>query len=127
MNFVGREFTFIRPSLITPIFLGIDILSIATQGAGSAILFNQDSDTSLDRIKQGRAVLILGLFIQLVGFSIFLILSIMFDRKTTVQLRGKVALLRPLMNAFYISGTLILLRSIYRAVGMVPFFNHKLH
>jgi hypothetical protein len=40
-----------------------------------------------------------------------------FDRKTTVSLRQHVASLRPLMNAFYVSGALILLRSIYRAVG----------
>jgi hypothetical protein len=40
-----------------------------------------------------------------------------FDRKTTVALRSRVAILRPLMNAFYLSGALILLRSIYRTVG----------
>ncbi|PVF97169.1 hypothetical protein CPB86DRAFT_461150 [Serendipita vermifera] len=119
MNYVGSQYTLIRPSWITPTFLGIDIISIITQGAGSAVIFNQDSSTSLDRIKLGRTILILGLFIQLVGFAIFLLFSILFDRKATVQLKGKVAMLRPLMNAFYISGSLILLRSIYRAVEFI--------
>jgi hypothetical protein len=45
-----------------------------------------------------------------------------FDRKTTVALRSRVAILRPLMNAFYLSGALILLRSIYRVVGECKMF-----
>jgi hypothetical protein len=40
-----------------------------------------------------------------------------FDRKTTVALRSRVAIIRPLMNAFYLSGAFILLRSVYRTVG----------
>ena len=44
-------------------------------------------------------------------------LAIYFDRKSTVALRQYVATLRPLMNSFYIAGLLILVRSIYRAVG----------
>jgi hypothetical protein len=111
------EYSLIRPSWITPIFLGADILSIAAQAAGSAILFNQDASTSIDQVKTGRAILIVGLFIQLIAFSVFLILSIYFDRKTHISLGSRVAFFRPLMNAFYIAGTLILIRSIYRAVG----------
>ncbi|PVF97170.1 RTA1-domain-containing protein [Serendipita vermifera] len=119
MEFVGIEYSLIRPSWIAPIFLGIDILSIIAQAAGSAILFNQDASTSIDQVKTGRAILIVGLFIQLVGFSVFLFLSIFFDRKTHVKLGKRISLLRPLMNAFYIAGALILIRSIYRAVEFI--------
>lgn len=55
-----------RPAWITPVFVGFDVLAIATQGIGSAIIFGVDND--IDKMKTGRTVLILGLFIQLVAF-----------------------------------------------------------
>ena len=115
MIYVGPGYSIVRPKWITPTFVTLDIVSIATQGMGSAFLFG--SETSLEKLKRGRMILILGLFIQLVAFTVFLFFAIFFDRKTTVALRTRVAHLRPLMNSFYISGALILLRSIYRAVG----------
>lgn len=114
--YVGPGYAILRPSLITPIFVGLDILAIATQGGGSGIIFG---GSDVDRMKMGRMVLIGGLFIQLIAFGVFLLLAIYFDWKTTVALRKHVAFLRPLMNAFYISGTLILLRSIYRAIEFI--------
>ncbi|KAG9051959.1 hypothetical protein FS842_010762 [Serendipita sp. 407] len=64
-------------------------------------------------------ILILGLFIQLVAFAIFLFFAVWFDVKTNRDLKQKVAKLRPLMNTFYVSGGLILLRSIYRAIEFI--------
>ncbi|KAG8841214.1 hypothetical protein FRC20_005149 [Serendipita sp. 405] len=112
--YVGPGYAIIRPSWITPIFVTLDIISIATQGIGSGVIFGDT--TSLTRLKVGRVILILGLFIQLVAFVVFLLLAIWFDVKTTRSLRDKVLHLRPFMNAFYTSGALILLRSIYRAI-----------
>jgi len=117
MVYVGSGYSIMRPSFITPVFVGFDILAIATQGIGSAILFGTDVD--INKLQTGRTVLILGLFIQLGAFMVFLLLAMYFDRKTTVSLRQHVAFLRPLMNAFYVSGALILLRSIYRAVEFI--------
>lgn len=117
MVFVGPGYSLIRPGWITPIFVGFDILSIATQGIGAAVLFG--GDINVDKIKKGRVILILGLFIQLAAFICFLLFAVFFDRKTTRVLKEKVAFLRPLMNAFYISGALILLRSVYRAVEFI--------
>ena len=56
-----------RPSWITPFFVGFDVLAIATQGIGSAIIFGNDVD--VEKIRTGRTVLILGLFIQLAAFA----------------------------------------------------------
>ncbi|PVF93812.1 hypothetical protein CPB86DRAFT_789681 [Serendipita vermifera] len=117
MVYVGPGFSIIRPGWIAPIFVGFDILSIATQGLGSTFIFGTDID--LKKLKLGRSILILGLFIQLVAFAVFLFFALYFDRRTTVTLKQHVAKLRPLMNAFYISGGLILLRSIYRAVEFI--------
>ncbi|KIM20147.1 hypothetical protein M408DRAFT_82469 [Serendipita vermifera MAFF 305830] len=122
--FVGPGYAIMRPAWITPVFVGFDVLAIATQGVGSAIIFGTDND--IDKMRTGRTVLILGLFIQLVAFFAFLLLAMYFDRKTTVALRQRVAFLRPLMNAFYITGAFILLRSIYRAVEFISLdFNQR--
>lgn len=117
MVYVGPGYSIIRPTWITPVFVGFDILAIATQGLGSAFIFGTELD--INKLTRGRTVLIVGLFIQLVAFAVFLLLAIYFDRKTTVALRGRVASIRPLMNVFYLSGALILLRSIYRAVEFI--------
>lgn len=119
MIYVGPGYSLIRPTWITPIFFGLDLVSIATQAIGSAILFSDED--SEDRLNKGRTILILGLFVQLVAFTIFLVLAIVFDRRITVTLKERVAGLRHLMNAFYMAGALILLRSVYRAVGMSIF------
>jgi hypothetical protein len=117
MIYVGPGYSLIRPRWITPIFVGFDIVSIGTQAIGGSILFG--NDISLTKLKRGRAVLIAGLFIQLTAFVCFLFFAVFFDRKTTVVLKSRVVSLRPLMNAFYISGAFILLRSVYRLIGML--------
>lgn len=115
MNYVGSSYSVLRPNLITYIFVGCDVASIATQGIGSAVLFQEG--TNLKKLKSGRVILIAGLFIQIIAFAVFLAVAAIFDRKSHNALKLRVAKLRPLMNAFYISGALILLRSIYRVVG----------
>lgn len=116
MIYVGPGYSMIRSRWITPIFVGLDIISIGTQAIGGSILYG--NNPSITKLKRGRAVLIAGLFIQVTAFACFLFFAVFFDRKTTVILKSRVASLRPLMNAFYISGAFILLRSIYRAIGM---------
>ncbi|KAG8815197.1 hypothetical protein FRC19_001187 [Serendipita sp. 401] len=117
MLYVGPGYSIIRPNWITPLFVGLDFLSIATQGLGGGILFGDITD--INKLKRGRMILILGLFIQLVAFAIFLFFAVWFDVKTNRDLKQKVAKLRPLMNTFYVSGGLILLRSIYRAIEFI--------
>lgn len=117
MIYVGPGYSLIRPGWITPTFVGCDIISIGTQAIGGAVLFGNDVD--INKLKRGRAILIAGLFIQLAAFIVFLLFAVFFDRKTTVVLKSRVAKLRPLMNAFYISGALILLRSVYRAIEFI--------
>lgn len=73
----------------------------------------------MDRVRLGRNILIAGLFIQLIGFMAFLFLTILFDVKTHRAVGKHVTSLRPLLNVFYISGALILLRSIYRTIEFI--------
>lgn len=114
MLFIGSTYSIVRPGWITPIFVGFDVLAIGLQGLGAGMLFGNEDD--LGKLKRARAILILGLMVQLVAFAIFLFFAIWFDRKATKALRQRMARVRLLMWAFYVTGALILLRSVYRAV-----------
>jgi RTA1 like protein len=93
----------------------MDCISIVAQSIGAAMLFNDS--LSLDELKRARLILEAGLFVQVIGFSIFLFIAVWFDIKTTRHLGERIAHLRWFMNAFYISGGLIMIRSIYRLAG----------
>jgi RTA1 like protein len=68
MIYVGPGYSIIRPSFVTPVFVGLDVLAIATQGIGSAIIFG--GDVNINKLSKGRTILIIGLFIQLVAFGV---------------------------------------------------------
>lgn len=68
MVYVGSGYSVLRPGWITPIFVTFDLLAIATQGIGSAIIFSNDTD--VNKLQNGRSILIVGLFIQLVAFTV---------------------------------------------------------
>jgi hypothetical protein len=68
MIYVGSGYSIIRPSFVTPVFVGFDVLAIGTQGIGSAIIFGTDVD--INKLSKGRTILIVGLFIQLVAFGV---------------------------------------------------------
>ena len=115
----GRRFALISPNWITGIFVTMDCVSIVAQSIGAAMLFNDS--LSLDELKRARLILEAGLFVQVIGFSIFLFVAVWFDVKTTRHLGERIAHLRWFMNAFYISGGLIMIRSIYRLAGTYNF------
>ena len=117
----GRRFALISPNWITGIFVAMDCVSIVAQSIGAAMLFNDS--LSLDELKRARLILEAGLFVQVIGFSIFLFVAIWFDVKTTRHLGERIAHLRWFMNAFYISGGLIMIRSIYRLTGTYNFLS----
>jgi hypothetical protein len=111
----GRRFALISPNWITAIFVATDCVSIVAQSIGAAMLFNDA--LSLDELKRARRILEAGLFVQVLAFSVFLFIAVWFDLKTTRHLGPRIAHLRWFMNAFYISGALIMIRSIYRLAG----------
>jgi len=126
----GRRFALISPNWITGIFVSMDFVSIVAQAIGAAMLFNDS--LSLDELKKARLILEAGLFVQVIGFSIFLFIAVWFDVKTTRHLGGRIAHLRWFMNAFYISGALIMIRSIYRLAGTYDYpryteCSHQMH
>lgn len=122
MSFVGPESSVISHTVITKLFVIIDIICVITQGAGTSILSGSDVPT-MDQVNLGRAVLIGGLVAQIVSFLIFVVIAIAFDLKAQKTIGAQLNQLRPLLTAFYISAVLIIGRSIYRAIefGTIDF------
>ena len=117
MSYVGPESTFISHTMITKVFVFVDIICFLTQSAGSAFLFQKDPIAHITQLKIGRAVLITGFVFQMGAFCIFTLLAILFHRKS-IQLKGdSLRPLQPLFWAFYLMATLIIIRSIYRTIG----------
>ncbi|KAG8815583.1 hypothetical protein FRC19_000937 [Serendipita sp. 401] len=116
MSYVGPESTFISHSIVTKLFVFIDIVCVLTQSTGIAMLTMGSGGP--DSMSTGRGILIFGLFLQIASFVIFLFIAILFDRKSLSLHRNKIELkrLRPLFTAFYISAVLIIGRCVYRAI-----------
>ncbi|KAG9099444.1 hypothetical protein FS749_001251 [Ceratobasidium sp. UAMH 11750] len=112
MAYVGSEHGLVRPTIITKLFVGADILTILTQAAGGSML-NGDNMSSL---RIGRLILIGGLAAQVGTFAIFMVLAVAFDIRTRRPLGSDMKVIHPLMWALYASGILIIIRSIYRTI-----------
>ncbi|BFZ58801.1 hypothetical protein PYCC9005_005866 [Savitreella phatthalungensis] len=94
--------------LCTRLFVGADVLSLLLQGAGGGLQTStNDASKSL-----GQKLVIVGLCIQLVAFTFFLITTWIFSgrlARTTQEVRK-------IVIGISISGPLILIRSVYRVV-----------
>lgn len=114
MAYVGPESTFISHSIITKLFVIIDVICVMSQAGGAAML--SGSSVSKDSVTRGRSILIGGLILQVTSFGIFLLIAILFDLKAQKLKGDQLKPLRPLFIAFYISAVLIIGRSVYRTI-----------
>ncbi|KAG8929823.1 hypothetical protein FRC03_010535 [Tulasnella sp. 419] len=113
ISYVGGDLAVIPDKWITKIFVTADLICIVTQGLGAAVLSSSDSQS---KIQTARVILLAGLIIQIVTFGVFLITTILFDMKAKRVKGGDVIRpLRRLFIAIYLAGTLITIRSIFRA------------
>ncbi|CAI6064525.1 unnamed protein product [Clonostachys chloroleuca] len=119
----GEDRAVIRRTWLTKAFVGGDILSFFLQGGGGGY---QASGT-LEALKTGSDIIIAGLFVQLLFFGVFLVVSVLFHRSivripTSHSTNPNVPWKRHL-NVLYLTGTLIMIRSIFRAVEYLQGFN----
>ncbi|KAG8801681.1 hypothetical protein FRC18_007740, partial [Serendipita sp. 400] len=118
MSYVGPESTFISHTVITKLFVILDIVCVLTQSVGVTVLSGSDNPTK-SQVTTGRAILIGGLLVQVASFGVFVIVAILFDlksRKLWGATHSALVRLRPLFLVFYISSILIIGRSIFRTV-----------
>lgn len=115
-----QDCSFLRPKWITRIFVSGDIISLLLQGAGGGI---QAGAKTKNKSDLGSNLAIGGLVVQIIFFSMFIILSGVCHARTakhydSVQPKCPPVLrMRPaLYYVLYASSLLILIRSIYRVI-----------
>ncbi|KAJ0154783.1 Streptomycin 3''-adenylyltransferase [Fusarium oxysporum f. sp. albedinis] len=116
----AESFSVVRLNWLTKIFLFGDIASIAAQGMGGGMLAGADSKSAKDR---GQMIIIIGLFIQLIFFGMFIIVTVIFHRRihnmpTVASLKIRAPWKR-LLIVLYVSSGLIMIRSIFRVIEYI--------
>lgn len=101
---------------VTKIFVAGDIVSFTLQAGGGGI----QSSGNLDLFKVGEKTIIGGLFVQLIFFGFFVVMSALFHHRisrspTDVAVRGDIPWKRYLWVLYSASG-LIWVRSVFRVV-----------
>lgn len=71
----GRQFSFLKPMWYSAIFITVDIISFLMQAAGGGLFNNVEKRTT------GKNVMLIGIIVQVVGMTFYLILLIDFLRK----------------------------------------------
>ncbi|KAI5782046.1 RTA1 like protein-domain-containing protein [Peziza echinospora] len=110
----GERYSFIRRTWLTKIFVGGDVLSFLTQSAGGGLLGSADGD--IDKMHLGENLVIIGLFIQIIFFGVFVIVAIVFHFRYSKSGRYFPAMHKRLFTFLYGCSILILIRSIFRTV-----------
>ncbi|RJE25561.1 RTA1 domain protein [Aspergillus sclerotialis] len=103
-------------SWIPKLYVASDVTSLLMQASGSAI--GGSNDWYGSQADVGVNVLIAGLVLQLATFSLFLLLVIWFDLKTSPRYSGdsEENRVRLVLNGIYVAGFFIMVRLIYRVV-----------
>ena len=111
---LGAESLSIIPvSWMTKIFVAGDVISFFMQAGGGGLQASGNHDI-------GQKIIIGGLFVQIIMFSIFLVTTIIFHRRALKQNTGlmlsSIVNWKRYLHILYITSTLILIRSIFRVV-----------
>ncbi|KAL2819662.1 RTA1 like protein [Aspergillus cavernicola] len=121
----GEERSLLHPKKLTKVFTSGDVLSFLTQCAGGGMLSQAKTES---KVLLGERVIIVGLFVQVLFFGGFMILSVLFHRNihrnpTTASLatdnRGGVPAWKTCLYVLYTVSLLIMVRSIYRVVEYI--------
>ena len=109
----AESLSIIRVSWMTKIFVLGDVLSFLMQSSGGGIQANGNQNL-------GQKIIIIGLFVQIFMFTLFLVTAIAFHRnilkKSTALLFSSIINWRLYLYILYITSTLILIRSIFRLI-----------
>jgi hypothetical protein len=113
---------------LTKVFVASDIVAFMTQGAGSGLLA---TSKDLSAFKSGENIIIAGLFIQLIGFGIFMVVTAIFHyRIVRYPTRASQEATQPwqrLIFVLYFASAMILLRSVIRAAEYIQGYDGSLN
>ncbi|KAJ6099292.1 hypothetical protein N7467_000827 [Penicillium canescens] len=109
----------LKKKWLTKVFVTGDVMSFLLQGAGGGI----QSSGSLDSMKTGERIIIAGLFVQIIFFGFFIVVSVLFDfklRKYPIpRCFSREVQWRKHLNILYATSLLILVRSVFRLVEYI--------
>lgn len=110
----AEKHSIVRVTLLTKLFVGGDILSFLVQGGSAGLLMLQSM------AKIGKALVILGLVVQIVWFGLFMATSVTFHRRVANDLTLKASSADipwlKMMRLMYAISLMIMARSIFRLV-----------
>ncbi|KAF4834186.1 Protein RTM1 [Colletotrichum siamense] len=112
----------LRPEILTKVFITSDVLSFLVQSGGGGILTNAKSP---GKIQLGENVIIVGLFIQLIGFTLFIAVTGVFHRRIAQESRIRGQRLRHAVSwerflwILYGVSVLVLVRSLFRVIEYI--------
>jgi hypothetical protein len=110
----AENHSIVRVSLLTKLFVGGDVAAFVIQGGAAGLLMIQ----SLAKI--GKAMVILGLVIQVLSFGLFMLTSVIFHKRVVNDFTLKASAMDipwvRIMRLMYLVGILILARSAFRLV-----------
>jgi hypothetical protein len=111
----------IRPTRLTKLFVGGDVLCFLVQAGGGGILAGSDSKSSAD---VGKGVILVGLGLQMVIFGFFLVVAGVWQRRMGGGAGGAAAKgagqkgfeWRRYLNMLYVVSLLITFRNLFRVI-----------
>ncbi|KAL4936591.1 hypothetical protein BDV06DRAFT_233298 [Aspergillus oleicola] len=123
----GESRSPIQPKKTTRIFVTGDVLSFLLQSGGGAILAQAKTASS---VQVGERVIIVGLFVQVIFFSVFMAVSVLFHKNIhnnptpksisrSASKGGGIPLWKLCLFLLYATSVLIMVRSIYRVIEYV--------
>ena len=113
----GEEYCFIRPTLLTKIFVSGDIFCFLVQGSGGGLMSGAKSTS---RLHLGENVILAGLVLQIVIFLFFCTIALTFhirmrQNHTSKTIDVTIPWQRLLLGLYFVS-VLITLRNVVRAI-----------
>ncbi|KAH7022403.1 RTA1 like protein-domain-containing protein [Ilyonectria destructans] len=113
----AEKYSLIRPSWLTKFFLFGDVLSIALQGMGGGKLVNAET---ADERSTGESIIISGLVVQMLFFSLFMVVTCLFHARARKNPTSTMASIdtpwQRFLAVLYATGALILIRSGFRMI-----------
>lgn len=115
----AEKYALVRRTWLTKIFVGGDVLSFLSQGAGGGIMSGANGDQ--DKKKLGEKLIVAGLFIQLLFFGVFVIVALLFQRKARDHLAKLPANIvwKKHLYVLYSISLLIFIRSAFRIIEYI--------
>jgi hypothetical protein len=110
----AENHSIVRVNLLTKLFVGGDVLAFCVQGGAAGLMVIEGLGS------YGKAMVILGLVIQVLSFALFMVTSVIFHKRVLNDFTLKASTMDipwvRIMKLLYLIGILILARSVFRLV-----------